>query len=176
MNSHRISRFLSVLSLVLLAAAPLAAGPPGQANNRKTVTVMTRNAYLGADLAPIIFAAVFGGDIVTATSEVWAGVRFTDFPARAEAGREIEAAEPDLIGVQEAELWRSQTPADFVPVNAEHVEYDFVQILLDRLAARGLHYGLVAEERGVDVELPGSCLTPTHRSDCSRISASPNAT
>jgi endonuclease/exonuclease/phosphatase family metal-dependent hydrolase len=156
MKAHRTPMGLLCLPLVLLAAAPLAAAPPDQAAGPANVTVMTRNVYLGADLAPVIFAAVTGGDIVAATTQVWAGVRFTDFPARAESlAREIAAAGPDLIGVQEAELWRSQTPADFIPGNADHVEYDFVQILLDRLAARGLHYALAAEHTGVDVELPG---------------------
>lgn len=148
--------FLPPLLLAILAAAPLLATPPGQANNQKTVTVMTRNVYLGADLAPVIFAIATGGDVVAAVSEGWASVRFTDFPARARGlAAEIAAAQPDLIGLQEAELWRSQTPADFVPGNAEHVEYDFVQILLDALAAKGLHYGVAAAETGIDVELPG---------------------
>ena len=156
MKALRAPGSLSVFLLGLLAAAPLAAQPSDHSGGPANVTVMTRNVYLGADLAPVIFAAVTGGDIVAATSEVWAGVRFTDFPARAESlAREIAAAGPDLVGVQEAELWRSQTPADFIPGNADHVEYDFVQILLDRLADRGLHYALVAEHIGVDVELPG---------------------
>ncbi len=148
--------------LTCVIALPLTAAPPDHANNRKTVTVMTRNLYLGADLAPAI-AAVVGGDpieIITAVSEVWGMVRFTDFPARAAAlAGEIEQQQPDLIGLQEAELWRSQTPSDILqgnPVpNAEHVEYDFVQILLDALSARGLHYAIVAMEPGVDVEAPG---------------------
>lgn len=157
------NRILLLASLVtLVVALPLMAGPPDQANNRKTVTVMTRNVYLGADLTPAILAVV-GGDpteIVTAVSEVWGMVRFTDFPARAASlAGEIERAKPDLIGLQEAEVWRSQTPSDILEgnpePNAEHVEYDFVQILLEALSERGLHYAVVARETGVDVEAPG---------------------
>ena len=155
MNAIPIKRIACLLlALLLLPGASLLAASPG--NSARTATVMTRNVYLGADLAPAIFAVVTGGDVVAAVTEVWAAVRFTDFPARAEGlAAEIAAAKPDLVGLQEAELWRSQTPADFVQGNAEHVEYDFVKILLDRLEARGLHYGLVAEERGFDAELPG---------------------
>jgi hypothetical protein len=154
----RSRRCLLVL-LVLAIAAPLAAaGPPPQANNQKTLTVMTQNLYVGADLGPAV-AAVASGDpeaIVAAVSETWAKVQFTDFNARAEGlAREIEAAQPGLIGLQEAELWRSQTPADFVPGNAEHVESDFVATLLDALTARGLHYAVVVEETGFDAEFPG---------------------
>lgn len=161
MNSRqgmrRAPSLFFVLSAIILAA-PLAAGPPPQANKAKTVTVMTRNLYVGADLTPGIVAAASGDplQIIAAVSEIWAKVKFTNFPARADGiAREVAAAQPDLIGLQEAEVWRSQTPADFVMGNAQHVEYDFVQILLDALAARGLHYAIVAEERGFDIELPG---------------------
>jgi endonuclease/exonuclease/phosphatase family metal-dependent hydrolase len=150
------SLFLALL--ILAITAPLGAATPPQANNAKTVTVMTRNLYLGADVAPVVAAALSGDPaaIVAAVSEVWGKVQFTDFPARANGiAREVAAAQPDLIGLQEAELWRSQTPADFVMGNADHVEYDFVEILLEALEARGLHYAVVAEEEGLDVELPG---------------------
>jgi endonuclease/exonuclease/phosphatase family metal-dependent hydrolase len=152
------SRSLAFAFLTVAIAIPLAAAPPEHANNRKTVTVMTDNLYVGADLTPAV-AAVASGDpaaIVAAVSEVWAKVQFTDFHARAEGlAREVEAAQPDLIGLQEASLWRSQTPADFVPGNAEHVEIDFVAILLQALDAHGLHYAVVAQETGFDAEFPG---------------------
>ena len=155
------SRFRTLsfaLLLPVVLAGPLLAGPPSHANNVKHVTVMTRNVYLGASLTPVVLA-IMGGDpeqIVLAVSGVWGMVRSTDFPARAESlAREIESAQPDLIGLQEAEVWRSQTPADFVPGNAEHVEYDFVRLLLDALSARGLHYAEVVRATGVDVEVPG---------------------
>jgi endonuclease/exonuclease/phosphatase family metal-dependent hydrolase len=154
---QRVSSFFGALLLVA-AATPIAAATPPQANNAKTLTVMTRNLYLGADVAPAVAAALSGDPaaLVAAVSEVWGKVQFTDFPARADGiAREIAAAGPDLIGLQEAELWRSQTPADFVMGNALDVEYDFVEILLDALEAQGLHYAVVAEEIGLDVELPG---------------------
>ncbi|HEY6930895.1 MAG TPA: hypothetical protein VJA66_14555, partial [Thermoanaerobaculia bacterium] len=147
-----------LLALGPFCAAALAASPHPKGNDAKTVTVMTRNLYLGADVAPAV-TAILSGDptaVVGAVSEIWAKVRFTDFPARADGiSREIAAAQPDLIGLQEAELWRSQTPADFVAGNASHVEYDFVEILLHALEARGLHYSAVAQEHGFDIELPG---------------------
>jgi endonuclease/exonuclease/phosphatase family metal-dependent hydrolase len=119
---------------------------------------MTRNLYVGADLAAAEAAFLSGdpGTIIAAVSELWAKIKFTDFPARAEGiASEIAAAKPDLVGLQEAELWRSQTPADFIMGNAHHVEYDFVGLLLQALEARGLHYAVVSEEKGFDVELPG---------------------
>jgi endonuclease/exonuclease/phosphatase family metal-dependent hydrolase len=159
MRTHQRIASLSWFLLVLVAAVPLAASTPPEANDAKTVTVMTRNLYLGADVAPVV-AVLTDPDatpemIIAAVSEFWAKVRFTNFPARAEEiAREVAEVKPDLIGLQEAELWRSQTPADFVMGNADHVEYDFVQILLDALAARGLHYAVAAQEQGLDIELP----------------------
>jgi endonuclease/exonuclease/phosphatase family metal-dependent hydrolase len=158
MNTHQRISSLCWAFFVVLAAVPLTAGTLPQANKPKTLTVMTRNLYVGADLAPAV-AAIVGGnpiEIIAAVSEVFAKVKFTDFPARAEGlAREIAESQPDLIGLQEAELWRSQTPADFVIGNAKHVEYDFVKILLDALKARGLHYDVIAEETGFDAEFPG---------------------
>jgi endonuclease/exonuclease/phosphatase family metal-dependent hydrolase len=150
-----LAAFLAAVALVPLAAQ--AEEPEGRGADRK-VTVMTRNLYLGADVGPAI-AAIAGGDpaaIVSAVSQVWANVRFTDFPARARGlAREIDEAQPDLIGLQEAVLWRSQTPADFIPGNADHVEYDFVAVLLRALEQRGLHYAVIAIETGFDAEFPG---------------------
>jgi endonuclease/exonuclease/phosphatase family metal-dependent hydrolase len=154
----RLSRIsLSVLAIAF-AGRLVAAEPPENANNRKTVTVMTINLYYGADLAPAILAIASGDPnaIVAAVSEAFGKAQFTDFRARAEGlAREIEAAQPDLIGLQEVTTWRSQTPADFVQGNAEHVEYDFLAILHAALEAEGLHYATVAREIGLDAELPG---------------------
>ncbi len=155
---HRSSLLVLVMPLMLAGALPAGAVQPPHANDAKTITVMTRNLYLGADVTPAVVAAATGNpeDLIAAVSEIWGKVQFTDFPARAQGlAREIEKAHPDLIGLQEAELWRSQTPADFVMGNAEHVEYDFVEILIEALEARGLHYAAVATEQGFDIELPG---------------------
>lgn len=161
MKLHRnLSRtpFLLVAVLAIAIAAPQLAAASSQDSSKGTVTVMTRNLYVGADLAAAEAAFLSGdpGTIITAVSELWGKVKFTDFPARAERiASEIAAAKPDLVGLQEAELWRSQTPADFIMGNAHHVEYDFVGLLLQALEARGLHYAVVSEEKGFDVELPG---------------------
>ncbi|MFD7625034.1 endonuclease/exonuclease/phosphatase family protein [Streptomyces sp. NPDC059851] len=116
---------------------------------------MTRNLYLGADLAPVL-AATSPQALVAAVTAVYANVQETDFHERAEAlADEIAETDPHLVGVQEAVLWRSQTPAG--PGSATHVEYDFLQILLDELSARGKHYAAVASITvGSDFEAPRS--------------------
>lgn len=120
------------------------------------MTVMTRNVYHGANFGPL-FAAKTLPQLLAAVRDIFAGVQATNIPERAEAlADEIKETRPDLIGLQEAVLWRSQFPADFSPMpNATTIEFDFVQLLLDALAARGLEYGIVAISTGTDAEAPG---------------------
>jgi endonuclease/exonuclease/phosphatase family metal-dependent hydrolase len=67
-----------------------------------------------------------------------------------------DATRPDLIGLQEAVLVRTQFPADGPATPATTVALDYVQLLLDALAARGLSYSVVNEFVGLDVELPSA--------------------
>jgi endonuclease/exonuclease/phosphatase family metal-dependent hydrolase len=123
----------------------------------KRVTVMTRNLYFGADLRPAIVAILSGdpNSLPPVVSEIWAKVQATDFPTRVEAlAAEIQETRPDLIGLQEAVIWRSEFPSNFAGPDAAHLEYDFVSLLLDALEARGEHYSLVASAPGFDVEAP----------------------
>jgi endonuclease/exonuclease/phosphatase family metal-dependent hydrolase len=121
----------------------------------RDVTVMSRNLYLGADLDPAI-AALSTGDpsvFIPVLSQSWATVKATNFPERAEAlADEILQNQPTLVGLQEAELWRSGPALD--PAPATHVEYDFVQTLLDKLATRGLHYRAKVIATNWDAEFP----------------------
>src|SRR4051812_26667826 len=109
---RRLNRFEPLESRTFLSASPAALKEGG--NGEKDVTVMTQNLYFGADLAPAI-AALASGDgaaIVGAVSAAFANVGATNFPQRAKAiAREVVATKPDLIGLQEAALWRTG-PAD----------------------------------------------------------------
>ncbi|MDX3696493.1 endonuclease/exonuclease/phosphatase family protein [Streptomyces europaeiscabiei] len=115
---------------------------------------MTRNLYQGADLTPVL-AATSPQALVAAVTEAYANVQATNFPERAEAlAGEIADSDPHLVGLQEAVLWRSQTPAG--PGSATHIEYDFLQTLLDKLSAQGKHYAAVATVGLSDFEAPRS--------------------
>jgi endonuclease/exonuclease/phosphatase family metal-dependent hydrolase len=101
---------------------------------------------------PALLAAVGAG---------WAQVQANDFPARAQAlADEIATAKPDLVGLQEAMLFRTDTPPDGPGTNAETVAYDFVSLLRAALARRGLDYSAVSVFTGTDAELPAG-LPPT---------------
>jgi endonuclease/exonuclease/phosphatase family metal-dependent hydrolase len=147
-----------VIALVLaLLGPPALAADPGKGQGPK-LTVMTQNLYVGFD-GPTVLAALQTGDpgvIFPAVKNAFDAVRASDFPARARAIADQAArTRPEVIGVQEVSLFRSQDPADFSPIpNATHVEIDFLQILLSALAARGLRYDPVAVIQNIDTEAP----------------------
>ncbi len=155
--------------LLALAATALLAVPAAQAGGRhhhhhghhgKRITVMTQNLYLGTDLNPI-FAAPSLPALFAAVGAGWTQVQANDFPARAQAiADEIAAAKPDLVGLQEATLYRTDVPPDGPATPAETVAYDFIGILVNALAERGLSYEPVSTFSGTDVELPAG-LPPT---------------
>lgn len=119
-----------------------------------SVTVMARNVYLGADLRPI-FAASTAPSLFSAVGAAWASAQATDFAERAEAlPQEVETARLDLVGLQEVALYRIDVPADGPATPAAAVAADFLQMLLDALAERGLAYDPVVIRRGADNELP----------------------
>jgi endonuclease/exonuclease/phosphatase family metal-dependent hydrolase len=117
--------------------------------------VMTRNLYLGADLLPVLTATTPEDFAAAANGVVQSVTVANDFRARAGAlAAEIASARPDLVGLQEASLWQTQTPGDGTATPATTVVYDFVAILLGELSARGLPY-VVAEDISLfDVEVP----------------------
>jgi hypothetical protein len=120
-------------------------------------SVLTRNMYLGADLNPLLQAQTQQQALEQATA-VWARIQASNPPARAGGmADEIAATLPHLVGLQEAVLYHIQSPGDAAfggQVAATVVAYDFVQLLLDSLTARGLSYVVAAEEVGTVVELP----------------------
>jgi endonuclease/exonuclease/phosphatase family metal-dependent hydrolase len=137
---------------VLAALAALFAG--GAKRPPLTLTVMTRNLYLGANLDPIVKAKSLPAAL-SAVEAGWAQVQANDFPVRARAiAREIGAARPDFVGFQEAVLYRTQTPPDFTATPATHVALDYVAELRKALAARKLKYRFVAIAPWTDAELP----------------------
>jgi hypothetical protein len=159
-RAGEIARFgrlavVAVLLALMLGQSALATRAAGD-----EITVMTRNLYQGADLGPVI-AAQTQTEFLLAVAAVLTEARATDLSGRMQAiAAEIDRARPDLIGLQEAVLWRTQSPADFSPTpNATSVEADLLQLLLSALAARGLKYDVVAVQDGFDVEAPG--LFPT---------------
>jgi endonuclease/exonuclease/phosphatase family metal-dependent hydrolase len=148
--------FLSVFILLALFASEPATADAPQPPAQHQMTVMSRNVYHGVDAE--IFSVPGAAnlpDLLNRVAAVYQGYQTRNFPERARAlAAEIEAAQPTLIGLQEAVLVR--TGGLFDPAPAETVAFDYVQILLNALAEHGLHYSVVAEIHGFDIELPSA--------------------
>ena len=174
----RILGFGAALAALVAFGSPapsaLASPPAGKG---VPVTVMTRNLYLGADInRPLVAVQGLSGLAAlqafgNANSTVRTIVDQTNFPARGLLlAREIAAAQPDLVGLQEAALWRTgPLQLDQIGVaNATTVKYDYLQLLLDDLAALGTPYVAVHVTTESDVEAPafgGSLAAPVNPQD-----------
>jgi endonuclease/exonuclease/phosphatase family metal-dependent hydrolase len=141
-----------LMTFVALAGAllGLTSLSPASAAPEPTVTVVTQNLYIGADLSPILAAPDLEAALAAA-GQVFAAVQASHPAARmAAVADEIAKRPPDLVGLQEATLWRSGELGSV----ATTVEFDFVQLLVDALAARGLSYEVVASTTNVDAQFP----------------------
>ena len=155
---NRFTQQAVLLSLVLaFLIQPMLVRADTLSSEDEMLTVMTRNVYVGAN----IFRVVEETDpllILAAIAAVYQTTQDTDFPGRAEVlADEVLLHEPHVIGLQEVALVRRQSPGDVLvgnPVPATDVETDYLQLLLDALAARGLNYVVAASVDNADIELP----------------------
>ena len=92
----RILKSVAISSFLLTLIAPANAAEP-------TVTVMSRNLYLGSDVG---VAMELIPDFPAAAQFMWEQVKKTDFSKRAPVlAAQIRAENPDVIGIQEATTW-----------------------------------------------------------------------
>lgn len=117
------------------------------AGDKRDVTVMTRNMDSGTDLQWFLVL-----DVPTAATLTLAEVVASNYPARAGLlADEIGVEAPDLIGLQEVTSIEAG-PAGGPPT----VVLDQLQLLLNALAARNLHYAPVAVNPLTNVTVPTS--------------------
>jgi endonuclease/exonuclease/phosphatase family metal-dependent hydrolase len=161
-HAHATSRRLLPLALGLTLLLGLFCGSAAaktKPNRGTVVNTMTRNLYLGADLAPAI-GAKSTGEFVAATGKVLRDVTANDFPVRAKGlGQEILKKKPDLVGLQEVSLWRTGPPSlepllGGSPPSATAVRYDYLKLLLDRLNKGKKRYRVAVSQDEFDFEAP----------------------
>jgi len=144
---------LAVVALVVVVVPEVAQAGP----KPRPVKVMTRNLYLGASLTSAIGAGSIT-ELAIAGTQIWNTVVATNFPERAKVlAYEIADADPDLIGLQEAAIWRTGLPDGPPPpvgegTPATTVVYDYLQLLLDELEAIGTPYVVVYSQEEADIE------------------------
>lgn len=144
--------FVLVIALFASALAADAASPAVVSNG--SITLMTRNLYVGAAFDSLLNAPT-PNDIPERVAQVYATILSSQFPCRAEAiADEIVQNQPDLVGLQEAELLRVYSPCGPLisnPPQPMAFAIDYVQILIDALERRGAHYAVAASVTNTDV-------------------------
>lgn len=139
---------------MLLSGLSVACGGSPQ-----SLSVMTRNLYLGADLTPVL-SALTPEQLAPLAGTVWRDVQASRFPERAAAlAQEIVAYDPDVLCLQEVSLYRTQTPGNWQsgsPPDATDVQLDFLALLQDELVAAGRTYRTVSVGTNADEELPAA--------------------
>jgi hypothetical protein len=140
-----MARLVAALAALLLIPVAVADAKP------TTLTVMTRNVYLGADLGPGMNAKDLQG-LVDGAGQILNQVDANKFPTRAKGlAQEILADKVDLVGLQEAALWRTEPCDKFpLPPAATTVRYDYIQLLLKNLKGK---YALAVEKPEFDFEV-----------------------
>lgn len=146
----------------LAAACALAVATPARADTRHrpgpTLTVMSWNLSDGvaAELGAVPTAAT-PTDLAHKVAAVYQAYFAGDFADRADAiARQIALHRPDLVGLQEALLVRTQSPPDGAATQATAVALDHLHLLLDALAARGQRYEVLVQVATFDAELPSA--------------------
>jgi endonuclease/exonuclease/phosphatase family metal-dependent hydrolase len=179
MTHMRIRPFGPVLFVLALAVAGCDAAAPGQqaASSAPTadgrpgwggpdtpplaeVVLMSQNLYLGGDLnvvaaepnpqmIPVRVAQLYGTIVASVPAERMAAI-----------ADEIARVRPALVGLQEVSTYYVQIPGDNLPgmpsTPATQVTYDFLDLLLDALADRGLVYEVASRNDNSDVEFPAT--------------------
>ena len=137
---------------VMFAAAMLVGSivgvmPTAQASE-DSLTVMSRNIYLGADVS---VALDLIPDMPAAAQFMWEQVAQTDFSQRAPVlAAELAREKPDVVAVQEATTWYCR-PSLF---GSSTAVFDFTAQLLEATEATGVEY-VVAEHEGEKAFNPG---------------------
>ena len=143
-------------ALALIAGACGSSEPSQPVATGAELTVMTQNLFIGVDVATVL-SVDDPDEVADVIDGLFAEALASDFPTRAEAiARTIAQYAPDVIGLQEAALWRVQSPPDSTTTPAETIAIDFLEILLDALRAQGLSYEAASIRDGVDLEVSGN--------------------
>ena len=165
---------LGLMAVLVLALLPGVADAAGKKKAKGTkLTVMSRNLYLGADLTPALQANTID-QAINAGGEIVNQVHATKFPSvrAASIAAEIKKRKPDIVGLQEAALWRTgpvNLAASLGTPVATQVDPQGGDFLADLLSAvnsgskkaakkgkkkKGVRYTLAVVKPEFDFELP----------------------
>ncbi len=157
LNIKLVFQFVLLIALVA-SASPVHSDSPAVAS-KASITVMSRNLYIGASFSPLVGAET-PNDISKRVAMVYGTILSSQFPRRAEAiADEIVGKQPDFVGLQEAPLLVVHSPGGPSVANPPQptaIVMDYIQILIDALARRGAHYAVAAMVNNTDVTAPSA--------------------
>lgn len=142
-----IRRVVLVGATSALAVSGIASSVPAQAAD-ESLTVMSRNIYLGADVG---VALELIPDMPAAAQFMWEQVAQTDFTSRAPVlATELAREQPDVVAIQEATTWLCRSSI----FGSSTVVFDFTEQLLEQTRATGVKY-VIASHDGEQAFNPG---------------------
>lgn len=158
---RRNAFWLAALALALAIVLPASAERFG-VGGKRGVDVMSVNLYVGGDISRVMgldpTSTNYVEELVGAVTGVYYEILASAPTVRLQAvADQIAGRQPDIVAVEEASLLRLQSPGDLIvggtnPATA--VVFDYLQVLVTDLQARGLNYKIVSTGEEVDVELP----------------------
>jgi endonuclease/exonuclease/phosphatase family metal-dependent hydrolase len=134
------------IALLIAALIVLTVATPASAHHRTRVEVMSQNLYIGVDLSRLLGDPLADPPVPPEPPlALLATIQQTDFHSRAkEIAQAIDDFNPDLVGLQEVSL-----------ISVPGVtELDYLQILMDEIAAEGESYAIASSVTNADVTLP----------------------
>jgi hypothetical protein len=151
MKDTRVALALAVVFVALLAVP---SGAAAAASPKPNVRVMSRNVFLGGDLTPGTQATSLQ-QLVTAAGVILKQVDDNKFGVRAKGlAGEIIKANPDVVGLQEVALWRTEPCTESpLPPHAAQVRYDYLKLLLAQLNKGKRRYRTVVSQDEFDFEV-----------------------
>jgi endonuclease/exonuclease/phosphatase family metal-dependent hydrolase len=153
---------LLLIATAFALAMPAAAGQPLGPGGKRGVETMTVNLYIGGGTEAILALDPTDPNYLTKLVTAVTGLYYEIVASQpyvrlAGVADTIVARMPDIVAVEEGTLLRNQSPGDLIiggSTPATNVVFDYVQILIDSLAARGAHYAVVSSSEEWDVEMP----------------------
>ncbi len=148
----RVRLPIQVLLALVLAVTVAAQNRPAEPSLQGggSLKVMTYNMYVGTEYVGLT-DPIYANFLQAVTNGILE-VRASDPPGRAQAiARQIAATMPHLVSLQEVATWSTGPTKDNLTV-----EFDYLQLLLDALAAQGVQYTPVASLTSWDATVPST--------------------
>ena len=146
-NRHARTIVAASCTAALTCGTLVAAAAPASAAEQ-SVTVMSRNIYLGADVS---VALELIPDLPAAAQFMWEQVAATNFNERAPLlANELTSLKPDVVAIQEATQWICRSSL----FGESTVVFDFTEQLLEQTREQGVPY-VIASHDGQRALNPG---------------------